>query len=268
VFKSVFLKTLRDQRRSLIYWGIGLAATALLMTLYYPSIRSIKSLAEYIDQLPKGIMEMFTGGAVGADFGTPEGFFNTELFGLIVPLLLLVYGVGFGAGSVAGEEEQGTLDFTLAYPVKRSTFVIHKFGVMTAGLLALGVFFWAGMAIGIRSMNIDLNLMRVAEETLNSVLLAAVFSSLALFIGCLRGSKGLSMGVAGGLATLTYLLNGLSALVEGLKPYRVLSPFYHYITPNTLVNGLNAEHALVLLCLTAVFFVAPIPVFDRRDIRV
>ena len=44
----------------------------------------------------------------------------------------------------------------------------------------------------------------------------------------------MTMGIASGLAVLTYLLNTLGGLVSGLKDYRFLSPFYHYMEPNTL----------------------------------
>jgi ABC-2 type transport system permease protein len=74
------------------------------------------------------------------------------------------------------------------------------------------------------------------------------------------------MGVASGLAVLTYLLNTLGGVVTGLKNYRFISPFYHYMEPDTLKNGLSPVHVLILLGLVIVFFAFSIPAFIRRDI--
>ncbi len=37
MLRNVFLKSLWDQRRSLIWWGIGFAALTLITVLFYPS---------------------------------------------------------------------------------------------------------------------------------------------------------------------------------------------------------------------------------------
>jgi ABC-type transport system involved in multi-copper enzyme maturation permease subunit len=72
--------------------------------------------------------------------------------------------------------------------------------------------------------------------------------------------------VAGGLAVLTYLLYTLGGMVTGLKNYRFLSPFYHYMEPDTLNKGLSPVHVLVLLGLMVILLAFSIPAFIRRDI--
>lgn len=267
MLKNVFLKTLRDQRRPWLFWGIGLTAMALMMTLFYPSISQMQSINTYLEELPEGMMEMFTGGEL-LDYTTPVGYFSSELFSFIVPLLFIVWGIGFGTGAIAGEEEKGTMDFLLANPVSRRRVVMEKSGVMVAGMIFLAFVFWAVTAICIAALDIDLSLVKLAEATITAAVLGLVFATLALMLGCLRGNRGIALGVSGGLAVLTYLLNALGSIVEGLKDYRFLSPFYHYLAPNTLKNGIDAPHTLVLAGLVVIFFVISIPVFERRDIAV
>ncbi len=158
------------------------------------------------------------------------------------------------------------MGFLLANPVSRQRVVVEKFGVMTVSMILLGFFFWAGLAISVLAMNINISLLGLAEATLGAVLLGLVFASISFLAGCIKGNKGMSMGIAVGLAVLTYLLNTLGGIVNGLKNYRFLSPFYHYMEPDTLANGLSPMHILVLLGLVIVFFVASIPAFIRRDI--
>jgi len=260
----IALKVLRDQRRALLYWGIGLIAMAAMMALVYPSIKGISAFNEYIDNLPEAMKQMF--GASLADYTSPTGYFSAELFSIMVPLLFLIYGIGAGAGAIAGEEEKGTMDFLLANPVPRWKIVVAKFGAMTAGLALLGVFFWVGIAVFVKIEGIELDLFKTAEATFNALMVALVFSSLALLLGCLKGNKGMSLGIASGVAVLTYLLNTVGAMVEGLKDYRYVSPFYHYLQPDVLRNGFDAGHLFVLIGLVVVFFVLSIPAFIRRDV--
>ncbi len=41
MLSNVFLKSLRDQRKPLIWWSVGLIAIAILTMLFYPSIRDV-----------------------------------------------------------------------------------------------------------------------------------------------------------------------------------------------------------------------------------
>ncbi|MDD5190568.1 MAG: ABC transporter permease subunit [Dehalococcoidales bacterium] len=267
MLNNMFLKTLRDQRRSILYWGIGLIGMAVMMAAFYPTIKNMPSVNAYLQELPQNLKELFSMGGL-TDYSSPVGYFSAELFSFMVPLLLLVFGVGFGANAIAGDEEKGTLGFLLANPVPRWRVVVDKFGVLLVSMLVLGMMFWAGMAVCVLGLNIDLSLLRLAEATFGAMLVALVFSSLAFMLGCVKGNKGMSMGIAGGLAVLTYFLNGLGGMVSALKDYRFLSPFYHYVEPNTLANGISPEHVLVLIGLTVVFFAISIPAFMRRDIAV
>ena len=266
MLNNIFLKTLRDQRKSLLYWGIGLIAMAVIMAFVYPTISSMPSINQYLNELPESVKEMFGPGII--DYGTPTGYFGTELFSFMVPLLLLVFGIGFGANAIAGDEEKGTLGFLLTNPVPRWRVVVDKFGVLIVSMILLGLLFWAGLAVCIIGLGIDLSLVKLAEATIGALAVALVFASLAFMAGCVKGSKGMSMGIASGLAVLTYLLNTLGGMVSGLKDYRFLSPFYHYMEPNTLANGLVPTHILVLLGLVIVFFAISIPAFISRDISI
>ena len=39
MLRNVFLKSLRDQRRSLMFWGIGVAVLSLVTILFYPAVK-------------------------------------------------------------------------------------------------------------------------------------------------------------------------------------------------------------------------------------
>jgi len=54
MLNNIFLKTLRDQERSLLYWALGLIALAAIMVLFYPTISKMTAFNQYLSQLPEG----------------------------------------------------------------------------------------------------------------------------------------------------------------------------------------------------------------------
>ena len=187
---------------------------------------------------------------------------------MMLPIMFIAFAVGLGSGAIAGEEEKGTLDFLLANPILRGRLIIEKVGAMITSIFVLAVIFLMGMMVGIAVVNIDISLLYLAEATLSTLMLGLVFGTLAFFLGALKGNRGMSIGVASAAAVVTYFLNSLGGMVEALKPYRLLSPFYHHLEPNILINGLDMGHFLVLAGLVVILFALSLPAFQRRDIAV
>ena len=108
--------SLATQRRSVIGWGIGLAAVAAMYAAFYPSItQSAGDLQAYLDKMPDAFREL-----VGEDYTSPAGYLRAELFSLLGPILFLVFAIGAGAKAIAGEEEARSLDLLLSTPLSRA----------------------------------------------------------------------------------------------------------------------------------------------------
>jgi ABC-2 type transport system permease protein len=268
VLNNIILKTLRDKRRSMLFWGTGLVALAIVVTtLLLPSITAAaEELKRYFELMPQEVLSVFGGDL--SEISTPEGFLKAEIFFLVTPLFFLVFTIGFGAGAIAGEEEQGTLDLLLANPLSRRRVVLEKFGALSAGTILLAIFYWVGLVIGITAVNADVSLLNLAATCFSVALLGIAFGTLSLAVGCATGKRGPAMAAAGGLAVVAFGLNAMAPTIDFLKPFRGLSPFYYYIGSDPLVNGLNIGHAGVLIGLTAVFIVVGLLFFERRDLSV
>ena len=266
MLSSIFLKTLRDRRRSLLFWGICLVLLAVMVVSLYPVIESYSAIQEYMELLPEELMALFTGGI--DDITSPEGFLHSELFFLVFPLLVMVFAIGFGSSAVAGEEEQGTLDLLLSNPLPRWRMVLEKFAAMVFSIVLLVLVFWGALAISGHVVDMGLSLGKLGAVCFSAALLGITFGAVALAVGCARGHRGLSMSIAGALVGYSYLLNAMAPLIHWLEPFQVLSLFYYYIDANPLTNGLNGTHVAVLSGLTAVFVAAAIATFRKRDLSV
>ena len=265
MLRSVFLKTLRDQRRSLIWWGIGLMTLTLLTLLFYPSFEDSQELNDILDDAPAAV-KAFSGNYT--DYTSPEGYLNSQLLFLMAPLLFLIFAIALGSGAIAGEEQRGTLDLLLSNPLTRSQVAVEKFAAMVVAILALALVLWLGMAIGAAAVEMDINFRRMAEATLSVALLGITFGALALALGSATGKRGMSISVTGAVGVIAYFLNALAPVVGALEPLSKVSPFYYYISSDPLTNGLNFAHAGVLLGLVGAFVALALITVERRDLAV
>ena len=260
----ILAKTLRDQRRALVGWTIGMAALVLLYASFYPSIRSnADTLNKYMETLPEALRNIV--GRSG-DISSPVGYVRSEIFSTMGPLLLLILAIGAGARAVAGEEEGRTLDLLLANPVRRRAVVLQKFWAMVASTSGVGLVLLVSIAVFGPAFGLHIGLVDVAAAVVSAIVLAVGFGSVALAVGCWRGRRAVAVAASTSLAVAAYLLNILAPSVEALSRYQVLSPFYHYIEYDPLRTGFSALHLSVLVAIAAVALALALLAFERRDL--
>lgn len=254
--------SLATQRRALIGWGIGLAAVALTYAAVYPSIQqSAVALDKYLQNLPEAFRSI-----IGADYTSPAGYLRAELFALLGPVLLLVYGIGAGGKAIAGEEEARSLDLLLTTPIPRGRVVVNKAITLALTLVALSVLlFVVVIALG-PPFGLHVAIAHVAAMCAMFFLLGLAFTWFALAVGCATGRRAWASAVAGGVAVVTYVLNAIAPTVSGLSWAQSLSPFRWYLEPDPLVTGIHLQNVLVLAAIAAVCLVAGVWTFRRRDL--
>ena len=264
MLRNVMLKTLRDQRKALTFWGLGIGFFIIITVLFYPSFKDMPGMDAFIENMPEAMGKLFLGEV--EDMTSPEGFLNSQLFVFLIPTLFLWFAISRGSGAVAGEEESGTLELLLTHPIKRSRILVDKFMSMTIAIMFLGFVVWVSMTVGIILVDMDISLFRVAEVTVSALLLGLLYGTLALFVGTTRGSRSLSIGISSAIGVSGYLINVLFPIVDRLEPFQKISPFYYYMGVDPLSNGLDFTHVGVLIVATAILLPLSIFMFERRDI--
>jgi ABC-2 type transport system permease protein len=264
MLNNVLLKGLHERRISLLWWAVGLTLFVILTIAVYPSMKNNTGIQDYADSSP----EMMTAIAGSSDITSPIGYLNSQLFFLMLPIILSILAISIGSDALAGEEGRGTLDLLLSAPLPRQRAVMEKFGTMVLAITLEAVVLYAAMALCALAINMDIGYLNMAGATFSLALLALVFGTLALLLGAVRGSKALSIGIAAALGLGTMLLNSLGLIVEALKPWRKISPVYFYNQNNPLANGVDWLYVMVLVALSAVFLAATLYFFDRRDLAV
>ncbi|HZD78764.1 MAG TPA: ABC transporter permease subunit, partial [Actinomycetota bacterium] len=241
---TVFARTLREQRRALLWWTLGVVGTVLMYAAIWPTIRqNAVDLNRYLDSFPDAMRNLIG----SADFGTPDGYLQSELFSFVAPIVFLVYAIGAGARAIAGEEEAGSLDVLLSTPIRRRRVLVDTFGSMTLALLGLAFLLWASTLLLGRGFDMRADLAHLSAAALSTFLVALVFGSLSLAVGCLTGSRSTAIGVSSGLAVVTFLLNMFGPSVPALDRVRWISPFFYYGGAEPMLHGLDPVHPVVLV---------------------
>jgi beta-exotoxin I transport system permease protein len=265
VLRSVLLKSLRDVRRSFAWWSLGLVGMVALLVSVYPSVRDNPSLNQLVEDYPEALRAFVAFGG-SLDYVSPAGYLGAELFSLVVPLVLLIAGIGAGARALAGEEERGTLDLLLSNPVSRRRLTLEKLAALVLELVGLALVLFASLIVGAHVAGMAIGASRLGAATTSALLLSLAFAAIALAVGAATGHRARAIALAAAAAVAAYLVNGLAPLVDALEPLQKASPFYHYAASDPLRHGLEAGHSLILVAIAvAAAALAPL-LFDRRDL--
>jgi ABC-2 type transport system permease protein len=264
VLRNVFTKTLWDARRSLGGWTVAIVAVAAMYSAFWPSVRG-PQMQDALKNYPKGVLEAFNYN----DLTSPAGYLGSSVFGLLVPLLMVVFTIAVGTRAVAGDEEAGTLDLLLAHPVSRTRAALQRYAALAASIVGISAVIWLVMVAVTGPAQLDgVSGGELAATAIQLALFAACFGALAFAIGAATGRKAPALGGAAGIAVLAYLANSVIPQVDGLQWTRRISPFHWYLGGEPLKNGLQLGDSALLLAVTVALVAAGTWAFNRRDIAV
>ncbi|MDX3584688.1 ABC transporter permease [Streptomyces europaeiscabiei] len=252
---AVYTKFLSDSRRGLIGWMLGTAAVGMMYASTYPSQKDNTA------SLPEALRESLHIDATAA------GYLQASVFGLILPLLAMIYGAATGSRAVAGEEESGQLDLVLAHPLTRTQLVLQRFAALATGAGAISLLVWLAL-LAIRD-SAELTSVTPGElfaQCANLALLGIVFGALALGLGAAFGRRVVVLAGTAAIGVLAYSAHTFAAQI-GADQLAYLSPFHHYIGGQPLRNGFQWVDTGILTATASALVGLGAWRFARRDIN-
>lgn len=261
MLRSIFTKTLYDDRRTLLWWSLALLGTCFVYVAGHKQYAE----AGFLDaNLPE-----YLGILMGdLQFGTPEGYLNSTVYTLIAVALVTIFAVFAGTRAIAGEEDSGMLDVMLSYPISRTRLVLEKFAALAVEMTVIGLVLWAGVSVASTFAEMGVPIVNIAAITTGLTLVGIVMGSLALAVGALTGSKGLALGITTGVALASFLANNVAPMFEGLDTVQRLSPFYYYLSGDPLRNGFDIGGLAVLAAIITVLLGVSLWGLNHRDVRI
>jgi len=257
----IWVKTASDYQGFLyVIVPVLFLMSVMIGPMYTMLDETLKSLGE---QFPETLLSLFGGG----DMGTPEGFYQIEMFGMMIPIGIIVVTVAIGTGALAGEEKRNTMGLLLANPVRRSTIVIQKTWTMMLYAIVVGLAAFLGVMAGSVVGGLGMNIASVAATCVLATLLGLAFGGLSLALGGATGRTEIASYGAVGVAVIMFIVNGFLPLNDSTAAWARISPFHYYLSSDPLMNGMPWGHAAILAGLFAILLALAVLLFQRRDLR-
>ncbi len=254
---------LARRRRSMFGWGVALAAVAGIYVPFYPAMGG-SELQAIVDTLPPDLIS-----AMGYDrIGTPEGYLTSTVFGLLGPALLLVFGIGLGARTIAGEEETGVLELAASAPVRRDVLLAGRVIAMHTQIAILALVTFAVTAMLSRAFGMGVAVSGIAAASVGLNLLVIAFATITLAAGAISGRRSTAVAVGAGTAVAAFIADALSGIVERGDLLERISPLSWYLAGDPVAEGVDVVGFALLGALTFLAWGSAHMVFRRRDLGV
>jgi beta-exotoxin I transport system permease protein len=264
MLSTLFGKRLWDRRRTIVWWLVGIAALVLVTVAFYPTISDQRDQYAKLFEGMKDVSTMFGVDDI-AEITEPAGYVTSQIYANVFPIVLLVFGIGFGTAAIAGEEDRGTMDLLLTLPISRRSIVLQSLASLA---VLIGVLCTAVLVVLLATSSpagLDLSLTGLLAVTVGSWLLGMAFGTLALAVGAATGRRGVTIGVSAGVAVGTFFVFGLAPLSATTEFLQAYSPFYWFLGGEPLADGFDPMF-LGLVVLVALLVAVALWTFERRDI--
>ena len=257
---NVFTKAIRDW---LMWTTIAVVALWLLGAMYVAIMStSGEAYVTMLDDFPEALANIY-----GAQNGTAAGMALAGMYSLMGPLVLLAYAIGLGASAAVGEEEARTLPILLSSPLRRRSILVAKTAVAAIGVIVITAGMWLGIEVSAAAFGLDISEQDQLSSAIQLVGMVLLFGAVSLGVSAWRGSSALGIGVAAGLALLSYFLTTMLPVVEELADLARLTPWYLYSGAEALYEGLDPVLLAIAVAIAAVFFGVGAYALDRRDLK-
>jgi ABC-2 type transport system permease protein len=183
--------------------------------------------------------------------------------------MLLVFGIGLAAWTIAGDEGAGSLELLLANPVGRVRVAIARLGALVLLMAGLAVVCIVTLVLAAPAtgLNDGLPAAHVAAATVAATLLALTFAAAAFAVGAATGSRPAALGTAAALAVAGYVLEGLAQQVRALRAVGTVNPWHWLLAHDPLRNGLLWQSWIPPVLAIALLTVVGLPRLARRDLH-
>ena len=251
---------LRLRRRSTIGYAAGMALYTLVVVALYPSFKNSTSL--------NGL----SGSTAAALFGvtgpltSPGGWLTGNIYGNFFPLIMLLLTIGYGAASLAGQDEEGTLALLTVLPVRRRAILFQKAGAMALQALVLAAAVTVCVFAG-RGFELTISPGAAIGSAVALVLMGLDFGLVTMAVGAGTGRRGTALGIGAGLAAVSYLLSSLASTISWIHPGRYLSLFYWSVGNDQITKGVTASDFAVLIAVGLGALAAAVITFRRADLN-
>lgn len=233
--------------------------------IFYPTFRDQASnLQKTFNQLSPGARALFSD---TGEFFSPIGYLSSQIFYLMLPLLLGFLAIAAGSSLIGREEKEGTLELLLSRPISRGRLILSKAAVGIIITIFIGLVASLTTMIMAKVVHIAVPLPNIFWTGIIAIFLVISFGSIAFAVTMLgRGARAASVGVSTLIALGGYILVSLANTVQWLRWPAKIFPFNYYHPAEIMRGTYHWGDMLFIAGVIALCVFVSWSAFRRRDI--
>lgn len=258
----IFAKEFRHGWKALLGWTVGLVAVCIVYLPFFESIGASPEMQVMLESLPKSLV---VGMGFDLMFSGP-GYVHSSVLELTAAVLVMIAGIGWGARAIAGDEEDGMLELTLAHGVGRTRAYAEPALAIVARFVLLGAALWLILMGSSEPFQLRLDAGYTTAGVASFTALAIAIAFVSLAVGATTGSRSAALGAGAGLAVVSYVANVVGRQSQDWGWLSEVSPFGWAFGRVPIMNGWDATGLGLLGGLAAIAFAVGLVAVNRRDI--
>ena len=262
MFRSIFLKTLRDYRIAILGWGIGMGL--VIMSPMASVAELIKTPAQRAELASIAAQFAWNAAPIAAD---TIGGYATFKIGVFI-FLVCVWPLLAASRTLRGEEERGSLDVLLSAPRSRTRVALEKVGALWVALILIGLICGVFAYVGGVAFKAEFGLDGALLFGLDVTLICMVLGGVALLISQFTRERGPAAGATGAVLLVFIVVDMVHRVFPDAEWFSRLSPIYYYNLSKPLIPsyGTSVGGMVVLFALATALTAASVWLFARRDV--
>jgi ABC-2 type transport system permease protein len=247
-----------------MWWTLGVGIFIAINLAFYPSFKDqSQELSKALQDIPDSAMALFSD---TGDFFSPVGYLSSQVFYLMLPMLLSILAISLGASLLGKEEKEGTLELLLSKPLSRTRLLVAK--AVSGILITLCVGLVATLIVAVLAIVVDIEVSTrgIVVTSLICWLLSLSFGSVAFAITSFGRVRIASIGIATLYALGGYIIASLIDVAEWLNWPAKLFPFDYYQPAKIMESSYNYANLMFLFVIIGLCAVVSWYGFRKRDI--
>jgi ABC-2 type transport system permease protein len=261
---AVIAWELKRRRFFILWWTIGIASLIAVTVLAY---KAIGHDADQLNSTFNSLSSSAGGFFGGSDFFSPIGYMSSQIYYILLPILIIIMGTTLAAGLMNRDENDSTVEYTLARPISRRQLLWSKALVWLIVVATVCVLTYIITVATVRIAGIEINQVDLLTTHLLSFAFSASFGLIAFALMAVSQlTRKIATSIAIVLAFGSYTISSLASLVHWLETPAKFMPYHYYDTVGLL--GGHVERGLIVYLASTVVVAAAIASvsYARRDI--
>lgn len=249
----------------ILWWTIGIASLIAVTVLAYKAIGH--DAATELNATFDSISSSAGGFFGGSDFFSPIGYLSSQIYYIMLPILVIIMAVLLASSLVNRDENDSTVEYTLARAISRRRLLFSKAIVWLTVIAIVCILTYLVTVATVFAADMKIDQVDLFITHLLSFAFSASFGVIAF---ALMAASQLTRKIAASIAIVLafggYTISSLAGLVDWLETPAKFMP-YHYYDTVSLLNGQVGKGLIVYLVGTVVAAAVIAGIgYTRRDI--